>query len=824
MPEDRTYTYRDGEQVELEKEPDQFVVRALPDDVAELGIDDAEQVSSGSSRVTVRRTDLEPSMRRARELAPTHHAYRIADTGEEFLITDRVFVTFAEPPAAEQLAEFAGRYGLVQLEEYSPREFLYQVTSHTGMNPVKLIVELTEREPLVERADHDLNLRASTYQSLPPTDPAYARQWHLHTRRVDPAIDPRSSSRCEEAWAILGHGGLPEVVVGVTDDGCKLDHQDFDSPDKFAGWGYFEGTRLVRRGDADADPAKMYQAGSNHGTSCAGVIAAEADALNTVGAAPGCRLLPIKWESSGRSLFISDSKLMTVLDYVAGRIDVLSNSWGIVPTNLRAPMVRDRIASLAQIGGRRGRGILFLWAAGNEACPIQHDANVDVPYTNGWDQSGASPVWVGVQKARRFRNNLVGVAGVMHVAALASTAQRSHYSNYGTGIELCAPSSNSHRFGRLTVRGLGVTTATGSGLTDRFGGTSSATPLVAGIAALVISANPELTAVGVASILKRTASKDLVLDAYPRTPPASFDQDTSWDVSPIAPFHLGAFAENGSADGSWSPWFGHGRVDAAAAVAEAVPAAPARRDLTLESRPDQPIPDGDATGIEDRIGVDSNGSVEAIRVGVDIVHPWIGDLRVTLLAPDGLAVVLHSRSGSGQDDIKRIFDMTALPALASVIGRPARGDWTLRVQDLARRDTGTLHAWNLDLAVSSEVISVADEAGATIPDDNPAGVTRTLSVTNGTIDDIAVAVDITHPWIGDLRVALTPPDGSAIVLHDHTGRDADNILRTWRAADLPALAALRGSDAGGTWRLTAADTAQRDVGKLNRWSIEVTSG
>ena len=247
MPDDRTYTYRDGEKLELEKEPDQFVVRALPDEVAALGVDDAEQVSSGSSRVTVRRTDLEPSMRRARELAPTHHAYRIADTGEEFLITDRVFVTFAEPPAAEQLAEFAGRYGLVQLEEYSPREFLYQLTSHTGMNPVKLIVELTEREPLVERADHDLNVRASTYQALPPTDPAYARQWHLHTRRVDPVIDRRSSSRCEEAWAILGHGGLPEVVVGVTDDGCKLDHQDFDSPDKFADWGYFEGTRLVRR-------------------------------------------------------------------------------------------------------------------------------------------------------------------------------------------------------------------------------------------------------------------------------------------------------------------------------------------------------------------------------------------------------------------------------------------------------------------------------------------------------------------------------------------------------------------------------------------------
>jgi subtilisin-like proprotein convertase family protein len=61
------------------------------------------------------------------------------------------------------------------------------------------------------------------------------------------------------------------------------------------------------------------------------------------------------------------------------------------------------------------------------------------------------------------------------------------------------------------------------------------------------------------------------------------------------------------------------------------------------------------------------------------------------------------------------------------------------------------------------------------------------------------------------------------VLHDRGGRDADNIVRTWRAADLLALAALVGSDAGGTWRLTAADTARRDVGKLNRWSLEVTS-
>ena len=82
----------------------------------------------------------------------------------------------------------------------------------------------------------------------------------------------------------------------------------------------------------------------------------------------------------------------------------------------------------------------------------------------------------------------------MHIAALASNSQRSHYSNYGTGIALCAPTNNGHRFLRLNVTGLGITTTTGAsgGVTTQFGGTSSAAPLVAGIAALVIS-RPILT-------------------------------------------------------------------------------------------------------------------------------------------------------------------------------------------------------------------------------------------------------------------------------------------------------------------------------------------
>lgn len=584
MPQNQeVYTYRAGEKIILRKQADQFVVRALPNELEEtMGITDAKQVSASSSRITTRTTDLEALMSRARNVAPTHHAYYIGDTNQEFLITDRVFVTFREPLSAEEVGSFAGRYGLFMLKAYNDRDYLFQLTDHTGMNPIKLVVKLTEQEPLVETADHTLSHRMSKYQIAPPTDDSsYLQQWHLHTRFRDSEFDPRASAQCEEAWELLDNYGSPDVVVGITDDGCKLDHPDLNSSEKMAGWGYFEGSRLITNKDIGANPNKMYDQGRNHGTSCAGVIAAEVDAQLTVGAAPGCRLLPIKWESEGAFLWIDDDYLWDVLDYVADKVDVLSNSWGRSPERIWPLQVINRINELSQNGGRRGKGIVFLWAAGNENCPIQHTTSIDVPFTNGWKiRTARPPVWVGVEMSRVFRHNLVEIPGVMHVAALASTAQRSHYSNYGTGISICAPSSNSHEYWRIMpLKGqrLGITTTTGPSeagsngvVTNEFGGTSSATPLVAGIAALTISANPDLTALEVISILKRTASKNLNFEGYPRTPPANFDPDTSWDVSPIAPFDKGDFKDIGDPDGTWSPWFGHGRVNASEAVAEAL--------------------------------------------------------------------------------------------------------------------------------------------------------------------------------------------------------------------------------------------------------------
>ena len=817
----KVYTYRAGRKVALNKRPDEFVVRRLPGEVP-VG-EMTAQVSSASTRVSCKPADLDGLMAKSRRSAVTHHAYEVAESGEEFLITDRIIVTFDKPLTPEEVGAFAGKYALEIVVKYSEIKYLLGLTTATGMNPVKLVVTLVEGEPQVARVEHDLNMRLKISIDL-PTDPNYPDQWHLHQRRRHSEFDERSSSRCEAAWNLLDGFGSPDVVVGVADDGCKLDHIDFNSPVKFAGWAYLEGIQLLRRGDPGASPDKMYQSGANHGTACAGVIAAEADAEMTVGAAPGCRLLPIKWESKGSSLFISDSKLLIVLNYVANRIDVLSNSWGGAPVSRWSYDVRERIEELALSGGRRGKGILFLWAAGNENCLINHQADQQVPYTDGWEFINGSWEWAGIETSSLFSNDLVDIPGVMHVAALASTAQRSHYSNYGPGIEICAPSSNSHAYFRMQLDGLGVTTSTGetAGVRHTFGGTSSATPLVAGIAALVISANPELTALEVASILRRTASKDLNMTGYPRTSAMIDDPNPTWDVSPIAPFDRGDFIDNGSEDGTWSPWFGHGKVDALEAVRAARGAS--REQTTrvrVELNPNLAIPDRDPAGVVSRVFVPDSGQVRGIKIYVDIAHTYIGDLIVRLTGPVGTRVDLHNRDGGGADNLVRTFTLESVPLLTAFLGMDIKGTWTLEVSDHAQHDIGHLRRWTLESEVLTDTARRFESApGRVIPDQDPTGITDLIAVTGlGTVREIAVEVDITHTFIGDLRVSVSNPQNHEVVLHAQEGRSADDIQHTYTVGEQAALRDFIGQPADGDWVLSVSDNAWRDVGKLNRWGL-----
>jgi subtilisin-like proprotein convertase family protein len=825
---EQLYTYRNGKRVYLKKEPDQFVVRTQPEDLLRMGVTgEFEKVSPTSTRVTVSRNMVNPLMDQLRLNTVAHHAYTQENTGAEFLVTDRIIVTFRYAADNETLNAFMAKYALILKDKYSDREYLFQLTDHTGMNPVKLVVLINETEnDLVELCEHDLNKRMNMSINI-PADAKYLQQWHLHTHLTSASFDPRSSSNCEGAWNVLGNFGSTDVVIAVTDDGCKLDHTDFDSPNKFANWGYMSGSTLITRDAVSAIPSKMYQTGADHGTCCCGVVAAEVDASLTVGAAPGCRLLPIKWESSGPSLMISDSKMMTMLNFIADKADVVSNSWGSSPEFIFSSNVINKITQLAQNGGRRGKGIVFLWAAGNENCPVNFSGTVDVPYNNGYNRFGT---WQGVATSRIFEHNLAGIPGVMHVAALASNAQRSHYSNYGNGISVCAPSSNSHEYWRMAVTGLGILTSSGQFpfFDAEFGGTSSATPLTAGIAGLVISANPALTAFEVVSILQRTASKNLNMTGYNRTPAASFDPNTSWDVSPVVPFENGDFSDIGHTDGTWSGWFGFGKIDAKAAVDEAIRlggngTTGNNNVITKSSSPGAAIPDNNPAGITDIITVTEGGTVASLKVDLDITHTYIGDLVIRIISPRGTPVTLHDRNEASTKNINKTYDLASTPSLTIINGEPADGNWTLEIKDIAAIDSGILTKWTLHIDTGpGNTIMLEETPGITIPDNNPAGIERSMiTAATGTIKEIEVGIDITHTYIGDLLVNLVSPDGTVVSLHSGAGGSADNIITAYNFNNNVRLQVLRSSNIQGSWKLKVSDIAGQDIGKLNKWSVKI---
>ncbi|HYQ43764.1 MAG TPA: M6 family metalloprotease domain-containing protein [Polyangiaceae bacterium] len=112
-----------------------------------------------------------------------------------------------------------------------------------------------------------------------------------------------------------------------------------------------------------------------------------------------------------------------------------------------------------------------------------------------------------------------------------------------------------------------------------------------------------------------------------------------------------------------------------------------------------------------------------------------------------------------------------------------------------------------------------------IPDNDATGISDTITVDQtATISGIKVSVDISHTYRADLRVALTTPWGVIIELQPKgQGGNAHDLKTTWDESTLPALATLRGRSSAGAWKLTVQDSAPMDVGRLNRWALEITA-
>ncbi len=311
-------------------------------------------------------------------------------------------------------------------------------------------------------------------------------RWHLHNAGLS-GQKAREDVNAQKAWEITT--GSNEIVIAILDDGVDIEHpslknrlfQDNSNPSEVIGGRDF----FVPDSDPDHyDPKpKVFtypydQTDGNdiHGTACAGVAVANGPS-NVYGIASNCRLLPIKI-FHGNSL-ASDERVADAIRYAASHADILSCSW----SGPKSPDIELALEDAGRIG-RGGKGAAIFCAAGNgSGKPVSFPAN-DV--------------------------------NTMAVGASTDQGELAYYSDVGPEIDFVAPSSGGSK-GIFTTdvrsenRGYNPgdpLRGDSSGLfTNNFGGTSSATPLAAGIGALVLSECPELDREDLRMLLRDTADK-----------------------------------------------------------------------------------------------------------------------------------------------------------------------------------------------------------------------------------------------------------------------------------------------------------------------------
>ncbi len=117
----------------------------------------------------------------------------------------------------------------------------------------------------------------------------------------------------------------------------------------------------------------------------------------------------------------------------------------------------------------------------------------------------------------------------------------------------------------------------------------------------------------------------------------------------------------------------------------------------------------------------------------------------------------------------------------------------------------------------SELIEVDLSAGNAIPDNDPTGLVSEFTVEGpGEVTALAVMIEITHSYIGDIKILLTGPDGTVATLKRSDSNSADDLSEVYVVEDF------NGKSGEGTWTLSVIDTANSDTGVLKSATIELT--
>jgi subtilisin family serine protease len=424
--------------------------------------------------------------------------------GAPVVYTENLFTKFAddlEPAHCEEVIRAAG-LSIKRPLTYAANAFFVAGEEGIGQEVFARAEELLERDE-VDFCHPELVRKIGWNE-------ASAEQWHLQATSIDgTSVDAHANVTA--AWELSQGEG---VVIAVIDDGVDIDHIEFASPGKLV-----SPYSLTPPRSNDPRPAE----GANHGTACSGVACADG-VEHASGVAPRARLMPLRLESGIGSQDEADAFVWAAEQGA----DVVSCSWGPTDGHWQVPddPAHQRVVPLpdstrlaidfAVSKGRGERGCVITWAAGNGNEDVGNDG------------------YASYEK-------------VIAVAACNDSGTKSAYSDYGEAIWCCFPSN--HGEPSLTP-GIWTTDRSGAegynrgsttlgdadgNFTNSFGGTSSACPGVAGVAALILARNPDLRWNEVKDIIRRSC--DRIDEAG------------------------GEYDANGH-----SPYYGFGRVNAATAV------------------------------------------------------------------------------------------------------------------------------------------------------------------------------------------------------------------------------------------------------------------
>ncbi len=398
--------------------------------------------------------------REAIERITSQHNDRLEDRFE--FINNQAVIADEDGLAPETVA--AEYRGMAEVA-YAEPNYAVALDPSEGADDFAQAARDDDDEPPVVRAHHHEN-------GLQPNDPLFNEQWSLlNTGQREGKTGADISASL--AWAKTK--GSEKIVVAVIDTGVDYHHQDLHNniwtrpaslaPYSDADLGNFDDLHGFDAADNDGDPMDD----NGHGTHCAGIIGAEGDNNDGIsGVNWKVEIMPLKFLSSSGSGTTKDA--IECINYVIARkragvnVRIISASWGST-TYSRALGDAIKVAN--------DEGIFFVAAAGNSS--TNNDARPHYP--SNYD----SP-------------------NVISVAALTRKDELARFSNYGAKtVHIAAP-------------GVEILSTWPNHLYEEHSGTSMAAPVVSGVAALILSVNPDLSVTELRKRLLDTVDKIPALD------------------------------------------------------------------------------------------------------------------------------------------------------------------------------------------------------------------------------------------------------------------------------------------------------------------------